>query len=201
MKKITLYFILLICLIGLCGCNDNNKNDNTSSDAERTSYSTTSPSPTPTKEIEKSTFTTNILDKTPNRLDNIALTCSKINEITVKSGETFSFCDTVGKVSSNTGYKEADVLDAEGKPFKGFGGGNCQVSSTLYNAVLGFKDLQVLERHSHSKKVYYVEKDKDAAIDSNSKLDFKFKNTTGHDIKIYASSTDKNVTVTLKSLE
>lgn len=49
--------------------------------------------------------------------------------------------------------------------------------------------------------MYYVEKDKDAAVDSTSKLDFKFKNNTGNDIKIYASSTDKDVTVRIMQLE
>lgn len=197
MKKIALYFVLLICLFVLCGCSNNENNNN--SNAERTSYSTTSPEQK--KEVEIATFSTKILDQTPNRVDNISLTCSKINEIIVKNGENFSFCDTVGEVSSSTGYKEADILDAEGKPFKGFGGGNCQVSTTLYNAVLEIDNIEILERHEHSKRVYYVEKDKDAAVDSASKLDFRFKNNTGNDIKIYANSTDKEVTVTIKSLE
>ncbi len=88
-----------------------------------------------------------------------------------------------------------------GKPFKGFGGGNCQVSSTLYNAVLQLNNIDIIERHSHSKRVYYVEKDKDAAVDSKSKLDFKFKNNTGNDIKIYASNTNQTITVRLVKLE
>lgn len=115
--------ILSLCLFSLCGCNDSNDSTN-NSNAERTNYSTTlpSPMPSPKKETEISKFTTNILDKTPNRVDNISLTCSKINEIIVKNGEVFSFCDTVGEVSSATGYKEADILDAKGKPFKGYGG-------------------------------------------------------------------------------
>lgn len=194
MKKFTLCFSLLICLFILCGCNNNSTSSNT-----ETSYSGNSPSPQ--KEVEKSTFTTNILDKTPNRLNNISLTCDKINETIVKSGETFSFCNVVGEVSSTTGYKEADILDADGKVFKGFGGGNCQVSSTLYNAILQIKDLQIIERHSHSKKVYYVENDKDAAVDSNSKLDFKFKNTSNNDIKIYAYSNNQEVTIKIMTLE
>lgn len=198
MKKFTLYFIFIICLFFLCGCNDNTK-DNTSSDAEKTSYVTNSPEPK--KEIEISTFTTKILDQTSNRVNNIKLTCDKINGTLVKNDEIFSFCNTVGEVNASTGYKEADVLDAEGKPFKGYGGGNCQVSSTLYNAILEIENIEVVERHSHSKRVYYVEKDKDAAIVSGSNLDFKFKNCTGNDIKIYASSTDKEVTVKIMSLE
>lgn len=124
MKKNKILFVILSsCLVFLCGCNDSNNTTN-NSDIERTTYSTSLPSsmPSPKKETEISTFTTSILDKTPNRVDNIALTCSKVNEIIVKNSDTFSFCDTVGEVSSATGYKEADILDAKGKPFKGYGG-------------------------------------------------------------------------------
>ena len=188
MKKFkTLFLILCTCLFVLCGCSSSDNQN--SSNAGKTSYSTSAPK----KETEISSFTTDILDQTPNRVDNIALTCSKINGIIVKQGETFSFCNTVGKVSSDTGYKEADVLDAEGKPFKGYGGGNCQVSSTLYNAVL-MANLEIVERKN-------VEKDKDAAVDSSSNLDFKFKNNSENDIKIYASNTDKDITIRLMKLE
>lgn len=189
--------VLFICLFSLCGCSSSDNNNNETSNTERISVSTK----TPKKEIALASFTTAILDQTPNRVDNITLTCSKVNGLTVKAGETFSFCDAIGEVSANTGYKEADVLDAKGKAFKGFGGGNCQVSTTLYNAILQIPNLTVLERHSHSRRVYYIEKDKDAAIDSSSKLDFKFKNETSNDIKIYASNTDKEVTVKIFSIE
>lgn len=197
MKKLTkLYIILSVCLLVLCGCR-NSTNNTEGYNSNKLSISTKAPK----KEIEISSFSTNILDKTPNRVDNISLTCSKINEFVVHSGETFSFCDTVGEVSSNTGYKEADVLDRYGKPFKGYGGGNCQVSTTLYNAVSQISNIEIIEKHEHSKQVYYVEKNKDAAVDSNSKLDFKFKNNTDYDIKIYASNTDEEVTVKIMKLE
>lgn len=116
MKKIlNLFVILLTCLFVLCGCNKSeNTNDSSySSDTEKLSNSTSIPK----KELDVSSFSTKILDQTPNRVDNIALTCSKINNITIKSGEVFSFCDTVGEVSADTGYKEADVLDAQRKTF------------------------------------------------------------------------------------
>ncbi len=84
MKKFTLYFILFICLIVLCGCNSNEKSedDNSDSNDERTSSSTSSPASN--EETEVSSFTTNILDQTQNRVDNIGLTCSKINEFILK---------------------------------------------------------------------------------------------------------------------
>ena len=195
MKKIKILFVMLsICVFILCGCDDSNNN---SYDAEKTSHSTTSPK----KETEISSFSTELLDKTPNRVNNIAITCSKINETIIKNGDTFSFCNAVGEVNDSTGYKEADMFDAKGNIFKGYGGGTCQVSSTLYNAVLNINGIEIIERHAHSKRVYYVEKDKDAAIDVPSKLDFKFKNNTGNDIKIYASNTDKEVTMKIMKME
>ncbi len=79
--------------------------------------------------------------------------------------------------------------------------GSCQVSSTLYNALLEINNIEILEKHEHSKLVYYVPKGKDAAVDFPSKLDFRFKNNTGNDIKIYASNTNKDVTVKIMRLE
>ena len=79
-----------------------------------------------------------------------------------------------------------------GKKKKGLGGGNCQVSSTLYNAVLKVPNLKVTERHEHSNSVPYVQKGKDAAVASGS-YDFKFVNNTGNKIKITASCDKNNV--------
>ena len=73
--------------------------------------------------------------------------------------------------------------------------GNCQVSSTLYNAVLASSGLEVLERHEHEKKVPYIEKGKDATIAFPS-LDFRFKNNLDSKIRIIAE-TDGNI-LTLK---
>lgn len=77
--------------------------------------------------------------------------------------------------------------------------GNCQVSSTLYNVVLQIPDLEVKERHAHSKDVHYVAKDKDAAVSYGS-VDFKFKNNFENDIKIYATSNLTNVTIRIVKL-
>lgn len=155
----------------------------------------------PKTEVNISSFTTNILDKEANRVNNISLSCNKINGYILKSGETFSFCDTIGETSEDTGFKKADMLDAKGKIFKGFSGGICQVSTTLYNALLQVPNIEIIERHTHSRRVYYIEKDKDVTVDSNSNLDFKFKNNTGYDIKIHASNTNEEVTVKIMRLE
>lgn len=78
-------------------------------------------------------------------------------------------------------------------------GGNCQVSSTLYNAVLELPSISVLERHEHSNKVYYVPSGKDAAI-SYGNIDFKFRNDYDYDIKIYSSNTANTVDIKIMKL-
>ena len=76
-----------------------------------------------------------------------------LNNTIVNPGETFSFCDTVGPSTVERGYKIANVI-IQGTETKGLGGGNCQVSSTLYNAVLAIpNELEVVERHPHSAPV------------------------------------------------
>lgn len=196
-KQYKLLILLSIFILTLCGCN-NQGNKDSNNNIDRMSYSKEEENIT---EVEEAVFSTPILDKTPNRVDNISLTCEKINNTIIKKGETFSFCDTIGEVSSNTGYKEATVLDAKGNHFNGIGGGYCQVSSTLYNAVLAVNGLEVVERHPHSKQVYYVDEGKDAAIYTPTHLDFKFKNNTDCDIKISVDNTNEEVSVKLYSLK
>lgn len=85
------------------------------------------------------------------------------------------------------------------KPPKLLVDGNCQVSSTLYNAVLAISDFKIVERHAHGKKVTYVPEGKDATISYGS-LDFRFKNDGNYDIKLYFSSDDVNVSVKIVKL-
>ena len=128
------------------------------------------------------------------------LTASRLNNHVIKSGETFSFCNFLGPSSSDKGYQEADIFDNNGNKKKGIGGGNCQISSTLYNAVLAVPNLVVIERHPHSNYVPYVQKGKDAAVAYGS-YDFKFKNDTGKNIKLRFDVTDKIVTATIYQLD
>ena len=79
-------------------------------------------------------------------------------------------------------------------------GGNCQISTTLYNTVLTVPTLVVTERHAHSNFVPYIEKGKDAAVAYGS-YDLKFRNDSDYDIKILASSDASSVTTTLLSLK
>lgn len=149
------------------------------------------------KETEISSFSTNLAGDA-NRLENIRISCNKINGTILKNRESFSFNDIIGEPTEDKGYKEADVL-VETTLTKGFGGGNCQVSSTLYNACLAVPEIEVTERHPHKKKVAYVEEGKDASV-SYGILDLKFINNTGSSIKIYMNSDDNKVTAKIVKL-
>lgn len=172
----------------------NNENVNTSNVNKSSNENITSSKEMEKKpvETELASFSTRIIDKDENRQNNIRLTCSKLNELTIDGGSTFSFLKSIGETTVEAGYKEADIL-INGKKTKGLGGGNCQVSSTLYNAALKSEGLEVTERHEHDKKVPYIEKGKDATIAFPS-LDLKFKNNSQNQIKIYMSTDGNYVT-------
>ena len=134
------------------------------------------PKSSPPKETEIASFSTKIYSKDSERQNNVSITCSKLNDTIVENEKTFSFCDTVGKATSSKGYQKADVFK-DGEKIKALGGGNCQVSTTLYNAVLKVPELKVTERHSHSNSVPYIKEGKDAAV-SYGTYDLKFINNT-----------------------
>ena len=117
----------------------------------------------PKKETEIASFTTKIYTKDSGRQNNLTLACSTLNNTTVENGKTFSFSKTVGRATSGKGYKKADVF-RNGDVVEALGGGLCQVSTTLYNAVLKIPKLKVTERHPHSNKVPYIKSGKDAAV-------------------------------------
>lgn len=147
-------------------------------------------------EEEISTFSTKIYNLEYERQNNITITCNTLNDTIVSNGDTFSFCNTVGKATSERGYLEADIFDKNGKKIKGIGGGNCQVSTTLYNAILQVPQLVVTERHEHSNKVPYIQNGKDAAVAYDS-YDLKFVNNYGYDIKIKAENFTNSIKITL----
>ena len=125
-------------------------------------------------EEEISSFSTKIYNKENNRQNNVSITCSILNGTIVSNGATFSFCNTFGPATPNQGYQKADAFDKDGNKIKEFGGGKCQVSTTLYNAVLKVPSLVVTERHPHSNKVPYIQTGKDAAVSYGS-FDWKFR--------------------------
>lgn len=174
---------------------DNNQGNSRESNENKTEKGITEPT-----EEQISTFSTKIYSNDPSRQHNIELTCNRLNGAIVKNGETFSFYQLLGPSTKEKGYLEADILDNKGKKQKGFGGGNCQISSTLYNAVLLVPTLVVTERHEHSNYVPYIEKGKDAAVSYGS-YDLKFRNDSGNDVKILTSTDGVNVTATLMSIK
>lgn len=98
------------------------------------------------------------------RIHNISLASSKINGELIAPGETFSFNEVVGDISMYTGYKQAYIIK-DGKTILGDGGGVCQVSTTVFRAALN-SGLPILERHSHSYRVYYYEQDSPPGLDA-----------------------------------
>lgn len=127
------------------------------------------------------TFTTEFQETGDGRLNNIKLASLAIDRKRLNPGEEFSFNKTVGSTTPDRGYQKATIF-LDGEKVKDYGGGICQVSSTLYNAALN-AGLEITERHPHSMKVYYVEEGKDAATNIGSK-DLKFKNNLGFPIEI-----------------
>lgn len=177
-----------------------NQTENTTVNEVKQGITEAENKPVPVKEEQIATFSTKIYSTDSARQNNVSITCNTLNETIVKNGETFSFCGTVGQASSSKGYQKADIFDKNGNKKKGLGGGNCQISSTLYNAVLAVPTLVVTERHSHSNYVPYIAKGKDAAVAYGS-YDFKFRNDSGNDIKILASTDKASVTTSIVALK
>lgn len=143
-----------------------------------------------------SSFTTKFDAGNAPRSSNIRLAASIIEGTIVPPGGTFSFNEVVGKRTEARGFKEAGVY-INGKVDTGIGGGICQVSTTLYNAVL-LADLQVVERSNHSLTVPYVPLSRDAAVSWGSQ-DFKFMNNTESHIYIHTSTNRGSITFSLYS--
>lgn len=127
-----------------------------------------------------------------NRNNNLNQACKKINGTILKPGEEFSFNKVVGQRTTANGFKEATVIMG-GQYEQGLGGGVCQVSGTLYDAVLK-SDLKISERHPHAWPSDYVLEGLDATVDWPS-LDFKFKNNTDYQIIIVMWFESKDRTV------
>lgn len=131
------------------------------------------------------TFSTRYDESNKSRTTNLKLAVSKINGKVIMPGETFSYNKTLGKRTAEAGYKDAAGY-AGGKVVQMIGGGICQISSTLYDAVV-YANLDIVERHNHAFTTSYVGAGKDATVVYGS-LDFKFKNNRQYPITIKASA-------------
>ena len=130
------------------------------------------------------TFSTNYQASNTNRTTNLKLSAGKINGTVLLPGEEFSYNKIVGERTIAAGYKEAATFSG-GKVVDGLGGGICQISSTLYDAVV-MANLEVTERRNHQFVTSYVGAGKDATVVWGSQ-DFKFKNTRKYPIRITAT--------------
>ena len=129
-----------------------------------------------------------------NRNTNVRLSAEAINGVTVNPGETFSFNRTTGQRTAEKGYREAAAISG-GQSVPEIGGGVCQTSSTLFNAVAR-ANLEIVDRSPHAWPSDYVEKGMDATVNWPD-LDFKFKNNTDWPIFIVAHYANRKITVEL----
>lgn len=127
------------------------------------------------------TYNTDFSSSAAGRAQNVKNGCSKINGTILYPGETFSVYDTVSPFEIENGYQLAGAYE-NGQTVESVGGGICQVSSTLYNAVLN-SELEVVQRSNHTMIVTYVPPSQDAAI-AGTYMDFKFKNNQSTPIYI-----------------
>lgn len=155
------------------------------------------------------TYSTTFKTSQINRSINIKLATDSISNVLLMPGETFSFNKHTGKRSKENGYKSAPVI-MEGEMEEDYGGGVCQVSSTLYNSVL-YAGLEIVNVKNHTIPSSYVPKGRDATV-ADSGIDFLFKNNLKHPVyiknyvsgnqivcNIYGSAEDKqNITISTK---
>lgn len=131
-----------------------------------------------------STYSTKYATSNRNRSTNLMLAANKINGTVLMPGETFSYNKVVGERTIAAGYKEASIY-VNGQEVDGLGGGICQVTSTLYNAVV-LANLEVTQRTNHQFAPVYVPISRDATV-VYGLTDFQFKNNRKYPIKLVCS--------------
>ena len=120
-----------------------------------------------------------------NRIHNVKTGAAKFNGLIIKDGEDFSFNKNLGRVDASTGYKKELVIKKEGT-IPEYGGGLCQVSTTMFRAIL-FAGIPILERNEHSYVVSYYSQILGDGLDATIYLggaDLRFNNDTGNDILV-----------------
>jgi len=145
-------------------------------------------------------WTTSFATSDSSRSANVRNACQKVNGTVLFPGEEFSTLATIAPFTTANGYYAAGSY-AGGKVVDSVGGGICQVSSTLYNAVL-YSELEVTDRSNHAMMVSYVSVGMDATVSEDSGIDFKFKNNTAYPIYIEGYTTSsKKITMTIYGVE
>ena len=144
------------------------------------------------------TCTTRYDARDTDRTTNLKLACEKLNNKVVLAGETFSYNKTLGERTIAAGYKNAKVYE-NGQVVDGIGGGICQISSTLYNAVID-ANLDIVERRNHQFVTSYIAAGKDATVVYGT-TDFRFKNTRKYPIKIIATVQNGIATISIYGIK
>ena len=144
-----------------------------------------------TKEIAR--FSTDFSSSGENRRHNLSLAAQAISGTVLLPGESFSFNGTVGERNEERGYRTANIV-LNGEFVKGIGGGVCQVSTTLYNAVL-LAGLPVEYAAAHSRPVSYVPCSQDCTV--SSAIDFLFRNDSAYPLYIAAETKGNTLTLVL----
>ena len=145
-----------------------------------------------------SSFSTSYTSSGYNRSTNIELAAKKLDGYVLMPGETASYNQIVGQRTKAAGFKEGAAY-SNGKVVQEVGGGICQVSSTLYNAVL-YANLEIVERYNHGFAPSYVKPGLDATV-SWGGPDFKFKNNRDYPIRIRTNTSGKKVRIYIYGLK
>ena len=146
------------------------------------------------------TWTTSFATSDEFRSANVRNACQKVNGTVLYPGEEFSTLATIAPFTQANGYYPAGSYSG-GKVVDSVGGGICQVSSTLYNAVL-YSELEVTDRSNHAMMVSYVSVGMDATVSEDSGIDFKFRNDSEYPIYIEGYTTsNKRITMTIYGVE
>ncbi|MBU3180994.1 VanW family protein [Clostridium psychrophilum] len=143
-----------------------------------------------------SSYTTSFGSSTQNRSTNIRIASSNLNGHIIMPGEIFSFNDVVGARSTANGYKTAIGI-INNKDVPDIGGGTCQVSTTLYNAMLR-TNIVSRERYAHTLRSAYIGRGLDATV-AYGLLDYRFKNTYSYPIYLESSIQNKQLTFSVYS--
>ncbi len=178
-----------MCCVGFCALN-------TSGGAIKRVFASSYSMPfyglNPKEIVLRSEFCTSFTNSTKERKHNIFLASKSINGTLVDVNGMFSFNQVVGKRSVSRGYKPAKII-VKGKFVDGVGGGVCQVSTTLYNAVL-LAGLKIVEYHPHSLPVSYIAPSFDAMVNENW-ADLTFINNTDNPILIFTEFTENSLKI------
>lgn len=141
-------------------------------------------------------YSTSLSGRSNSQIFNARIALRRLNGCTIQPGQTFSFVKTVGPWTADMGYKKAPV-SYDGELVLDWGGGVCQVSTTLYNAAL-LAGLDIVERHHHHFPMRYAPLGRDAAVAYES-IDLKFRNNLPSPIRITGKIEGENLVFAIES--